>query len=99
MLFYQADLDQISEDLTTTFRERAQSDPGVQAQLKERNQLPVASQRSAIMEAINDNPVVIIRGNTGCGKTTQVTNILLFLLLKIKNHNLCFWQQLQDVTN
>ena len=32
------------------------------------------------MEAIYENPVIIIRGNTGCGKTTQVNSFLL------KNH-------------
>ena len=25
------------------------------------------------MDAIHKNPVVLIRGNTGCGKTTQVS--------------------------
>lgn len=29
------------------------------------------------MAAINENPVVIIRGNTGCGKTTQVCQFIL----------------------
>ena len=32
--------------------------------------------RDNIMEAIHNNPVVLIRGNTGCGKTTQVSNIV-----------------------
>lgn len=29
------------------------------------------------MEMINDNPVVLIRGNTGCGKTTQIAQFIL----------------------
>lgn len=29
------------------------------------------------MEAINENSVVIVRGNTGCGKTTQVCQFIL----------------------
>jgi ATP-dependent RNA helicase A len=62
-----------------SYRERAQSDSTLQTQFKEREQLPVAARRTAIMDAINENPVIIIRGNTGCGKTTQVSkrNILL----------------------
>ena len=30
---------------------------------------------------IRDNQVVVISGETGCGKTTQVKNLLLLLLL------------------
>lgn len=33
--------------------------------------------RNEIMTAINDNPVVVIRGNTGCGKTTQIAQYIL----------------------
>uniref|UniRef100_A0A161M7D3 Dosage compensation regulator isoform x1 n=1 Tax=Triatoma infestans TaxID=30076 RepID=A0A161M7D3_TRIIF len=33
--------------------------------------------RGPIMEAINDHSVIIIRGNTGCGKTTQVCQFIL----------------------
>ena len=32
---------------------------------------------------IRDNQVVVISGETGCGKTTQVKNLLLLLLLII----------------
>ena len=30
-----------------------------------------------IMSTIHENPVVLIRGNTGCGKTTQVCQFIL----------------------
>ncbi|PSN52665.1 Dosage compensation regulator [Blattella germanica] len=72
-----ATMDQISGDLATGFRERMQNDSTLQGMVKERNTLPVAAMKSAIMEAINDNSVVIIRGNTGCGKTTQVCQYIL----------------------
>ncbi len=45
--------------------------------LMERSQLPVKNFKEQIMSAINNNPVVIIRGATGCGKTTQVPQYIL----------------------
>ncbi|KAH8271336.1 hypothetical protein KR018_007228 [Drosophila ironensis] len=33
--------------------------------------LPIYAARDTIVNAINENPVVIIKGETGCGKTTQ----------------------------
>lgn len=41
--------------------------------------LPVSSQRDAIAEAITNNQVVIIAGETGSGKTTQIPKICLEL--------------------
>uniref|UniRef100_A0A023F369 RNA helicase n=2 Tax=Triatoma infestans TaxID=30076 RepID=A0A023F369_TRIIF len=72
-----ATLDQISDDLCATYRERLQSDAKLQSMIKEREALPVFSMRGPIMEAINDHSVIIIRGNTGCGKTTQVCQFIL----------------------
>ncbi|XP_066991752.1 ATP-dependent RNA helicase A isoform X2 [Anabrus simplex] len=72
-----ASMDSISEDLASNFKERLQNDQALISMIKERHQLPVAAMKGAIMEAINDNPVVIIRGNTGCGKTTQVCQYIL----------------------
>ena len=45
--------------------------------LQERELLPVKKFESEILEAISQNPVVIIRGATGCGKTTQVPQFIL----------------------
>ena len=33
--------------------------------------------KDQIMSSIHENPVVLIRGNTGCGKTTQVCQFIL----------------------
>lgn len=41
-----------------------------------RMKLPVLAEEQAIMEAITENPVVIIAGETGSGKTTQVPQFL-----------------------
>lgn len=43
----------------------------------ERSQLPVKNFKEQIMSTIHKNPVVIIRGATGCGKTTQVPQYIL----------------------
>ena len=45
-------------------------DPAIQAA---REKLPIVGEEQAIMEAINENPVVILAGETGSGKTTQVS--------------------------
>ncbi|KAM0954422.1 putative RNA helicase [Dioscorea sansibarensis] len=41
-----------------------------------RRDLPIVMMEQEIMEAINEHPVVIICGETGCGKTTQVPQFL-----------------------
>ncbi|KZC11400.1 putative ATP-dependent RNA helicase kurz [Dufourea novaeangliae] len=41
-----------------------------------RLKLPVVAEEQVIVEAINENPVVIITGETGSGKTTQVPQFL-----------------------
>lgn len=63
-----ATLEQLSESLLNESRNRLQNDKDLLASLEDRKHLPVFDKRSSIMEAINDNPVIIIRGNTGCGK-------------------------------
>ncbi|KAF8793585.1 putative ATP-dependent RNA helicase DHX37 like protein [Argiope bruennichi] len=47
--------------------------PEIQA---DREALPVYCEEQSIIEAINENPVVIIHGETGSGKTTQVPQFL-----------------------
>ena len=47
--------------------------PEIQAM---REKLPIVAEEQVIMEAINENPVVILEGATGSGKTTQVPQFL-----------------------
>ena len=42
-----------------------------------RNALPIAAFREEITAAVRDNQVVLIAGETGCGKTTQVPQYIL----------------------
>lgn len=43
---------------------------------QQREYLPIYSVRKQLIELINDNKIVIIVGETGCGKTTQLTQYL-----------------------
>ncbi|XP_017954934.1 probable ATP-dependent RNA helicase spindle-E [Drosophila navojoa] len=45
--------------------------------LNRNKNLPIYEQREEILEAIKENPVVILKGETGCGKTTQVPQYIL----------------------
>lgn len=50
--------------------------------LSARAQLPVRQFEEEIMATVEQNPVVIIRGATGCGKTTQVPQYILDRFVK-----------------
>lgn len=41
------------------------------------SRLPAAAYRERIVQTVATNPVVIVCGETGCGKTTQVPQFLL----------------------
>ncbi|NXA37330.1 DHX37 helicase, partial [Eudromia elegans] len=41
-----------------------------------RLKLPILAEEQSVMEAINENPIVVICGETGSGKTTQVPQFL-----------------------
>ena len=42
-----------------------------------RSKLPIAEHRDAILQAISSHQVVLIAGETGCGKTTQVPQYIM----------------------
>ncbi|XP_001604965.2 dosage compensation regulator isoform X1 [Nasonia vitripennis] len=70
-------LDQLSDDIMKEARDRMQQSNELQMSNVNRAKLPVFAKKHEIMDAINENPVIIIRGNTGCGKTTQVCQFIL----------------------
>ncbi|EDW58749.2 uncharacterized protein Dvir_GJ18398 [Drosophila virilis] len=72
-----AAVDDLSIEYERQLCERRQNNPEYRQFLEFRDKLPIAAMRSEIMTAINENPVVIIRGNTGCGKTTQIAQYIL----------------------
>lgn len=61
-----------SEDFHKELTERMNNDPALQQMLEQRSQLPVYGYKDVLLQAVRENQVVIVRGATGCGKTTQV---------------------------
>ncbi|XP_037783105.1 ATP-dependent DNA/RNA helicase DHX36-like isoform X1 [Penaeus monodon] len=54
-----------------------QNCPKYQKMLEVRKKLPSYKMRDEIVDTVRDNQVVVISGETGCGKTTQVAQFLL----------------------
>lgn len=73
----EASLDSLSDDLLSNARQRKVNDRLLEERTKARETLPIHAMRRQVMEAVNDNSVVLIRGNTGCGKTTQIAQFIL----------------------
>ncbi|XP_068095780.1 ATP-dependent RNA helicase A isoform X2 [Hyperolius riggenbachi] len=69
--------EQISADLKSELLYQLENDKELQHILTERDSLPVKKFEKEIMDAVYHNSVVIIRGATGCGKTTQVPQYIL----------------------
>lgn len=66
-----------SQDYLNEYREKHQNVDAYKQMLDQRSQLPVFQYKSALIEAIRTNRVVVIKGATGCGKTTQVPQYIL----------------------
>lgn len=54
-----------------------QGRPAYQKMLEFRKKLPAFKMRDEIVDLIRDNQVVVLSGETGCGKTTQVAQFML----------------------
>lgn len=44
---------------------------------RDKQSLPIFKEKDAIIESVRKNPVTIIVGDTGCGKSTQVPQYLI----------------------
>lgn len=53
------------------------NDETYQNRLEKRNILPVTNCKAEILKAISESNVILISGDTGCGKTTQVPQFIL----------------------
>lgn len=69
-------LEKCNNDLKTSLIKKEQSDE-YRTRFDMRQRLPAMQQRESILKAIQENQVVLVVGSTGCGKTTQVPQILL----------------------
>ena len=57
--------------------------------IQQRSKLPAYTMRKDIVDIILNNQVVVISGETGCGKTTQVPQIVLDWMIENKKGALC----------
>ena len=65
-----------SDNIVSLWRAKSSS-PRFQSMLKSRSTLPIWSFKSELLQSISKHQVVIICGETGCGKSTQVPSLIL----------------------
>ncbi|CAB3376910.1 Hypothetical predicted protein [Cloeon dipterum] len=56
---------------------------------QDRAKLPAADKRAEVVDAVRENQVVVISGETGCGKTTQVPQFILDDAIERGQGSLC----------
>ncbi|KAH9602084.1 hypothetical protein KSS87_013738 [Heliosperma pusillum] len=54
-----------------------QNSPEGQKMIEFRRSLPAHKERDALLKAVSENQVVVVSGETGCGKTTQLPQYIL----------------------
>lgn len=65
-----------SEQMKQRYAERLQY-PELQTMIHNRQQLPAWTKKDEIVKLVNDNQIVLITGETGSGKSTQVVQFIL----------------------
>lgn len=63
------------------------NDPKYQTMLNTRKSLPAYESKDVILELIKSNQIVVISGETGCGKSTQVPQFILDNWMQNYNNN------------
>ncbi|XP_008298318.1 ATP-dependent DNA/RNA helicase DHX36 [Stegastes partitus] len=66
----------LDDDLKRDLQSKT-SNPKYREMLKFREKLPSYGKKEELVELINSNRVLVVSGETGCGKTTQVTQFIL----------------------
>ncbi|KAG0238761.1 hypothetical protein BGW42_002627 [Actinomortierella wolfii] len=66
-----------SVEMLKEYNAMKEKDVSFQAMLMNREKLPAWSFKEQLVKAVRDNRVVIVCGETGCGKTTQVPQFIL----------------------
>lgn len=80
--------EKVDENLFNEFDKR-KSNVRYQVMLKKRQKLPSFSKREEILKLIDENQVVVVSGETGCGKTTQVAQFILDDFVEKRQGSLC----------
>ncbi|CAL8111451.1 unnamed protein product [Orchesella dallaii] len=70
-------LEQLSQEFLEAFKETQQINQHFQEIWATRSKLPVFLRKAEIMDAISENQIVLILGETGSGKTTQICQFIL----------------------
>ncbi|KAI0068404.1 P-loop containing nucleoside triphosphate hydrolase protein [Artomyces pyxidatus] len=65
-----------SEQLMSAFRAR-QSSAAYQEMLVQRNRLPISQYRDEIISSLETSQILVLSGETGCGKSTQLPAFIL----------------------
>ncbi|KAL0951028.1 hypothetical protein HGRIS_007768 [Hohenbuehelia grisea] len=65
-----------SEQIMMDFQARV-AGPSYQEMLVQRNTLPIAQYRHEILRVLDESQVLVLSGETGCGKSTQVPTFIL----------------------
>ncbi|XP_040901545.1 ATP-dependent DNA/RNA helicase DHX36 [Toxotes jaculatrix] len=76
-LFQEVVRDSSLDDFLKRDLQSKRSDPKYKEMLKFRENLPSYGKKEELVELISSNRVVVVSGETGCGKTTQVTQFIL----------------------
>jgi ATP-dependent RNA helicase DHX36 len=66
----------VDEKLLDEFLEKSMSEEYVDM-LETRQKLPAYQKKQEIIDLIEKNQLILVEGNTGCGKTTQVAQYIL----------------------
>ncbi|CAL8352958.1 unnamed protein product [Lota lota] len=76
-LFQEVQRDDTLDEFLMKDLQSKKMDPKYQEMLKFRERLPSYSKRHELVDLINSSRVLVVSGETGCGKTTQVTQFIL----------------------
>lgn len=66
-----------------------EDNPKYREMLKKRRRLPSFNMKDVILKVVAENQVVVISGETGCGKTTQVAQFILDDFIQKGNGSVC----------
>ncbi|KAJ3186080.1 ATPdependent RNA helicase [Gaertneriomyces sp. JEL0708] len=79
---------EVNEKLHSAFTAKQQR-AGYKKMLEERRKLPAWALREYILSAVNKHRVIVVEGETGCGKTTQVPQFILDHHIEHRNGAKC----------